>query len=307
MKKWVKFTVLALVSLSVLNCSNALMGDGGLSGDSTTPPKSENNARVIIPLPGSSGRAVGRQNAEDITNFYAVHFKKTGPVPEYYEGSAKADAGAIVIEIPTGTYDILLFAGYQNTAPNDTRPLLLGSSFVQDQTINPGSNTVSLVIRTVDVDITSDAEIPSNGPFSAGVTINTKNPLLVPGDLTMYFEGPTAEGGFSDDDTIYPASPTTEPHVYKYTKTWTWGGGDTLTKGTTDGEISIVAFCSAFDDAIGLEWYLAKDGFDGPPPLDTAFKKSIPIGDPIASPSVSMDMRWANDDLENGGGNENEN
>jgi hypothetical protein len=294
MKKWMKFTVLALVSLFVLNCSNALMGDGGLSGDSTIPPKGENNARVIIPLPGSSGRAVGLTEASNNTNFYAVYLKETEK-DQYYSKQGN-EGGTISIEIPTGKYDILLFAGYQDDAYFSGKPLLLGSSFVQDRTISQGDNTVVLTITTVDVDIIVPASVPSNDQLSVVVTIDTKNPLIKPAaNIYMYcqpygiskwedFSIGRNTDGYSKVDT----SGSIPILKYKYTRNW---GPLTLGSGEIGIETSVIPFDS--DSLSESEWYLAKYDFapDSAPALENLFKKTTVIVSPM---SANLVIGWAN-------------
>jgi hypothetical protein len=295
MKKWMKFTVLALVSLFVLNCSNALMGDGGLSGDSTTPPKGENNARVIIPLPGSPGRAVGLTEARNNTNFYAVYLKETEK-GQYYSKQGN-EGETISIEIPTGKYHILLFAGYQDDAYLSGKPLLLGSSFVQDRTISQGDNTVVLTIKTVDVDITVPASVPSNNQLSVVVTIDTKNPLITPADSIYMYCQPYGSAKWEDssigrDDDGYSKVDTGGSipiFKYKYTRNW----GPPLSLGTCEIgiETSVIPFDS--DSLSESEWYLAKYDFepDSVPALENLFKKTTAIVSPM---SATLVIGWAN-------------
>jgi hypothetical protein len=307
MKKWMKFTVLALVSLFVLSCSNTLMGDGGLSGDSTTPPTDGKTARVIIQLPGSSGRAVGVGNAKTIANYYAVHYKKQGETT--YSWTAAVPGREIVeIQITAGTYDFLVFAGYSGSNKNGTgssflgSPLLLGSGYLENKQINPGENVFSIGINTVDIDIfcyTGDDKndhvntIPVSAPFYALVTINTKNPLFKPpADLNMYYklQGSEASTFTPGGD---PADGTQKDYIWCLMAPGSVGGGEIGIETTS---------VSPFPEAVGngLNWCLVNDDFsiESDPPgttlTDVVFKKND-IGFSVFNGDVTLSLGWVED------------
>jgi hypothetical protein len=139
----------------------------------------EGMAKVRIPLPGASNaRAVGLAGAQTHANFFevAVRDSDTGAVISAYAPLSK---GYIEVVIPPGTYDILLFVG-ENTYTPANPPLLLASAYAGNVNITTEKlNTVYFELDTFDVDLMNlPSEVKLGQDFDAGLTINTKNPLM---------------------------------------------------------------------------------------------------------------------------------
>jgi hypothetical protein len=171
------FILMVLSFVGVVGCSNPNSGGNGL--------EELDLAKVVIPLPRSSqSRSVGLTATKAYTNYYEAQFRKNngGSSYVYYSASATTSDTAIEVNIPEGTYDILLLAGYENghTLNGKAYPILLASSYKQSETISLGEpNEIDMELATIDVDLVVDSSIPVASEFNATIVVDTKNPFIV--------------------------------------------------------------------------------------------------------------------------------
>jgi len=178
MKFSITVTIFCLLGL-LISCSNSI------NDHNVLPPDDDISlARVIIPLPVSQGgRSVGLPSARYNTNFFEIEFRRiSGGI---FTATATDEDESIEMEIPVGTYDVLLFAGNRNISFSPT-PLLLASSFVQNIDITlTGENIINLELNTIDVRISAPENVSLGETFSISVEIDTKNPLIYIGSSNM--------------------------------------------------------------------------------------------------------------------------
>ena len=138
--KWLCIAIVAITASVTVACD---MG----SKVALKPQLPANVARVVIPLPDASTvQSIGLDNAREPANYYQVFFRKTESTTAYYSSFATVAEGRIEIEIPVGTYDILLIAGHKRS--NDSNPLLLASSYVLSRDIVSGKvNRINMVFE----------------------------------------------------------------------------------------------------------------------------------------------------------------
>jgi len=151
--------------------------------DGLPPVNSTDLVKVVIPLPiNNNSRSVGLTEAKNNTNFFEVTFRKiSAGIYVYYSAIATDDDDCIELQIPIGTYDILLFAGNKDVSFSPT-PLLLASSFALNVNIvSTEKNIINMELNTIDININCPENVPIGDTFSISVEIDTKNPLIIIG------------------------------------------------------------------------------------------------------------------------------
>jgi hypothetical protein len=156
-------------------------------------PPSPGMAKALVQLPGASNaRAVGLAGAQTYANFFEVALRDSDTGAVTFE-NADLKKGYIEVEIPPGTYDILLFAGNKTDTPAGT-PLLLATSHAQNVEFIAGQiKDVRMTLVTFDVDLTApSSKVKVNEKFTTGFTVKPRNPLIAPAeDGTLPFHGST--------------------------------------------------------------------------------------------------------------------
>ena len=179
--------LLGLLSVLVLaGCRGPVASEPDVI-DPDLPGVGPNLARVVIPLPTPPvARGVGLDNARDHANYFEVIFGMVSPLSGLvFSASASAQDGLIEIDMPVGTYDILLLASNRyicccGSSYEGTRDqLLLASSYELGRTIVAGRNQVDMELGTIHVDIYVPAQVPAAAPFTVDLVVYTRNPLLV--------------------------------------------------------------------------------------------------------------------------------
>ena len=189
MKK--KYIILAVFScltfmISLSGCSNPFRsGRSGTSGgqDVIVPTPDLALARVVVQFPTANQRArgVGLGSAVHYTNYFEVFFRRTDIEPNtFHSASAMYTEGNIEIEIPVGTYDILLLAGFRSQLGD---LLALASSYVLDRNIVLGPvNRIQMELATLDINIIAPDIVNVAEPFTVHVEFYTRNPILARSD-----------------------------------------------------------------------------------------------------------------------------
>jgi hypothetical protein len=168
-------------------------------------------AKVIIPLPTSeNGRSVvPLASTQSLTNLYEVFFKRTDTeTPNYYKASATSIENYVEIEVPVGTYNILIVAGYSSVGYGN---YLLVSAYSQNEIIVLGENVVNMGLNPISYTLTSPASITIGEQFTVNVSIDTKNPLFTLTPNVIY----TGSGMSSAYVDVSPdPSETTKSRIY---------------------------------------------------------------------------------------------
>jgi len=181
MKKFLAFLPVVSFALALLflGCKNPSVPDGlGVDPSNPNPPVPEGMARVIIPLPSSAPLArlgVPIKEAEQFADRYDVFFtnKSAGNV---IEASAAKGKESIIVEIPEGTYDILLLAVESKRGGS---PLLLASSYVLNRSVSLATeNKVEMTMASIHLEIAAPLKTPVLAEYDVGFTFNPQNPLL---------------------------------------------------------------------------------------------------------------------------------
>ena len=245
------------------------------------PPPNEELARVVIPLPDTNNaRAVGLTNAKENINFYQVRFRigSSGSYT-YYSANADASEDSIELSIPVGEYDVLLLAGYKYPSAGGGY-LLLASSYALNVNIVLGQkNIINLELATIDIDINSPASVGIGEPFSAGVVINAKNPLITFSNVIMYF---TRESGW-----VTATMSSSQPinNVFTYT-----GANFTSPISVGSGLLEIEIFLPALFGQAGNERWNAADYTH--PTLGQHYWKEINFISGQVMPEIEINITW---------------
>jgi hypothetical protein len=174
-------------------------------------------------------------DAQTDMNFFevALRNRNTDTVTSVYASLFKGDIG---VEIPPGTYDILLFAGNKHS-PACT-PLLLATSHAQNVNIVEGQTTevsmpTLIPFAVVLTDILPKVEV--NKAFPAGFTVKPGNPLIAPTGIFPHRDLRINIDGVTSDLAETGWEPNGEPETYTYT-------GSATISSPTGGAKSVVGF-----------------------------------------------------------------
>ena len=173
------FLVSAVIAAGLLAaCANPTVGTDP-DPDPITP---EGYATVVIPLPQAGIAPMGASlpSAMAYTDFFEVFFRTFCDDQNdyvYFATSAPLSDGQLSIQIPVGVYDILLLAGWDPHGWGGTH-YLLASSYILNQSINPGINTINMTLNNISVNISAPETVEAAESFPVSVTVDTRNPLL---------------------------------------------------------------------------------------------------------------------------------
>ena len=159
----------------------ALVSCAPITGPETgeTPPDPNAAATVVIPLPNAATRGLSITEAQTHAEYYEVFLTRTSPSAASYSGSASKEARSITLEnIPVGTYDIVLIATDKDPDGYGGSPLLLASSYVREQSIVTGSNTITMTMASMYVNVEVSKTVPVSSSYTVKLTVSTQNPLL---------------------------------------------------------------------------------------------------------------------------------
>jgi hypothetical protein len=271
---WRMFGAVVALGLVLSGCSSSLSSD----------EQQQNNtelARVVIPLPTPKSRAVGLAEAQNYTNYFEVLFRRDDSGTYiYYSASATIDEGSIEVNIPVGTYDILLLAGNKD----EYYSLVLASSYVLGRSIVLEEvNKIDMVLATVVVDIISPDTVTIGGTFNPRVEINVKNPLLSFYYAGLYYEG---EVSISSPSLLY--SNSSENNIWTFTSSEPYIAPLVPTQGKLFVEQGGNTYPS-FGGGRGLNWTIANPSH---PVLGDHYKKQINFIEGQAIPKVEINVSW---------------
>jgi hypothetical protein len=274
------FVLMALYVLGIAGCSNPNSGDNGL--------EEAGMAKVVIPLPKNDlVRSVGITNTKNYTDYFEVYFRRNDSgAYVYYSQSASASDESIELNIPIGTYDILLLAGYKG---ENTNPLLLASSYVMSRSlVLEETNEVNMVLATVDVNIVCSETVALGDTFDVKIEVDTKNPLLVLSWANAINERIGYNNG-SAETSKGPETLTNDANVY----TLNYGS---LTAPLSAGNGSLKASIRywAFQDSAHQNmdkkmWMLAEHGNVE---LGSHYVKSVNFTEGQGMPDVVINIAW---------------
>jgi hypothetical protein len=270
---------MVLYVVGVVGCSNPNSEDNRLEESGL--------AKVVIPLPANNQtRSVGLTATKTHTNYYEAQFRKNngGSNYVYYSASATSSDTAIEVNIPEGTYDILLLAGYENghTLNGKAYPILLASSYKQSEIISLGTpNEINMELATIDVDLVVDSSIPVASEFSATIVIDTKNPYIV---ITSANFPKIVYNNGNTEGTYYSNNITVNDNVY----TANYGTFTaSLVIGTGSMKITIEQFYPFGSQS--SQWSIAEYGDDD---LGGYYSKTINFIEGQAMPDVIINITW---------------
>jgi len=174
-----------VLMISMMGCVKPVTnGLNDRQGAGVTNPDLARVAILLPTAPDARARGASLESAINFTNYFEVFFRRTDVVPNViHSASAMAADGKIEVEIPAGTYDILLIAGRKEGDSNSTH-LALASSYELDREIVLGPvNQVHMELATFDVNIIAPDSVNVAETFTVGVEIYTRNPLIQPGPI----------------------------------------------------------------------------------------------------------------------------
>jgi hypothetical protein len=184
-KKFAVLSFLSVVVLCLIGCNLAV--------DPTPqeePPVDTNLTKVVIPLPTNEERSISLGETKTLTNFYEAAFKRTDTgTAVYYNASASTIENQIEIDVPAGTYDILILAGNTYLSNGSiVEKHLLASAYVQNKALVTGIvNTVNMELALVDFSWTFPDNVPVGESFTGSLLVNLKNPFISLRSETSYF------------------------------------------------------------------------------------------------------------------------
>ncbi len=191
-RKLLGTSVLVILIIMVGGCD--LFTLGGRDRRKRSRGAEENYGSIVITFPEALDRHMGSNslNTADIiaaTNILEVSvFPATASPMGITEGDMptlvahhildelSADGGAIELELPPGTYRVLVLAGYRS----GTTAVLLGSG-ATDPVVDVQANTITeapITMYSISHTITHPAEVPAGGTYSAEASGDTRNSLL---------------------------------------------------------------------------------------------------------------------------------
>ncbi|MDR0402068.1 MAG: hypothetical protein LBH35_00605, partial [Treponema sp.] len=106
-----------------------------------------------------AGDLVPLGDAMHYDNTYTAVFKDSGGQVHTFDFSSIASPQAF--DVPAGTYDILVLAGY--TPGASTSKYLLGSGYVQSRALAAGNNSVTITLLSIDAACFLPPSVPSGG------------------------------------------------------------------------------------------------------------------------------------------------
>jgi hypothetical protein len=274
------FVLMALYVAGIAGCSNLNSGDNGLEVAEL--------AKVVIPLPKDAQvRSVGLTNAKNYTDYFEVYFRRNDSgTYVYYSQSASASDASIELNIPVGTYDILLLAGYKG---GNTNPLLLASSYVMSRSLTlEETNEVNMVLATVDVNIVCSDTVALGDTFNVKIEVDTKNPLLVLSWSNAINEGMRYDDG-STETNKSPANLTNDANVYTLNY-----GSLTAPLSAGNGSLKTSIRYWAFQDSAHQNmdkkmWMLAEYGNGD---LGSHYIKSVNFTEGQGMPDIVINITW---------------
>lgn len=277
-----KIIVLLVVAVLLLGCEDIIKNSGNTEIDNEL-------TKVVIRLPEvPSSRSVGLVNAKDYTNYFEAFFRKDDNGTQiYYQASALATEEEIVVNIPIGTYDILLLAGYKHDS-NPTFPLLLASSYVVNKNIILEQiNEINMSLNTTDITITTPNNVFIADTFDIEIEINTKNPLIDDVNPMIYFTTSLSD----------PISTFSCDIISSEDNIWKFKNATSLTAPITpiEGYIGFSnTYCYPFNVTDGSHghWCLASSDYLD---LGEFFIKSINFIEGQTMPLVIMNIAWSNE------------
>jgi hypothetical protein len=120
-----------------------------------------------------------------LCTYFAAYFKRS--TGEKYTTTAKIDEGYIEIQIPKGTYNIVLLAGVE-TYINSGYGYLYASGYISNKEIISGTNTINIVLKSIDISNSSPTQVEVGEEFVAYQEFNLKNPYIEHGAHYFYIE-----------------------------------------------------------------------------------------------------------------------
>jgi hypothetical protein len=133
-----------------------------------------------------AGDLVPLSDATQYDNTYTAVFRNGGQVHTFDFSSI---ASPRIFDIPAGTYDILVLAGYTPPSPPSTSKYLLGSGYVQNKALSSGNNPVTVNLLTIDVACSLPPSVTSGTALAGTLWVDLRNPLLAAGAITGLFAG----------------------------------------------------------------------------------------------------------------------
>jgi hypothetical protein len=121
----------------------------------------------------------------ELCTYFAAYFKRSSG--EKYNTTANLDDDYLEIQIPKGTYNIVLLAGVE-TYTNSGYGYLYASGYVSNKEIISGTNTVNIVLKSIDISISSPTQVEVGEEFVAYQEFNLKNPYIEHGTHYFYIE-----------------------------------------------------------------------------------------------------------------------
>jgi len=279
--------VFMVIMTSCVPPVNNNLGWGDSNGEQDAGAPNPDLARVVIPLPTATNpmaRGVELGSARYYTNYFEVTFRRIDIQPNaFHTTSASAAAGEIVVEIPAGTYDILLLAGYSSGVRN----MLLASSYVLGREIVLGSvNQIQMQLAIFDVNIIAPNNVNVNEPFTVSVEMYTKNPMIGQGSWHLqgsWYSGWVASAGFSNGHYIAGEWFANTPNL------WTSSASITAPMVPTGASFRIEIFVHLFNywgaNISSISWMM-------PETLAPYFTRSINFIYGQTMPEVEIEITW---------------
>ena len=270
MKRFVFAMLFVWLSFMLVGCNNL----------NTDLPDDPTLTKVVIPLPKSSNaRAIGLDSTKELTNYFEVFFRRTdGETNIYYSVSATIEEGQIEINIPAGTYDILLLAGNYTT--------VLASGYVIDEEIVLGQvNQITMVLDTFDVDLNVPNTVEVGSSFNVDLEINTKNPFidLLSSPLRLRYSYPSE----MDPYLYYLDVVSSENNIFKYRCSIT----APLVPTELEDAVGLYERCYIipFGQDIFSNWYIASAS-------NNYYNESINFVSGQGMPEVEINITWIDEE-----------
>jgi hypothetical protein len=256
MKTIVNFFVVLLILANLTGCaaffdeSETASGMARISLSAASNSAARSVAGDLVPL----------ADATRYDNTYTAVFKESGGQVHTFD-FASIDSPRI-FDIPSGTYDILVMAGYTPAA--STSKYLLGSGFVKSKALASGNNPVTVTLLSIDLACFLIPSVPSGGNLVGTIQLDLRNPLLSIGMVNGLFDSnsftSTAVGGGAY--TLNATAPTLQI--------------GTLT-GNYDALITI-GFAGANNLSLPSGWCVSDSSISTNDPYTKRFIKTVTVG-----------------------------